>query len=178
VATKATKAKPKSKTKTPKTKPAPFETHYVLFGLGADKQPRGAKFAAHEEKLITRAALAMGLRIGIADVKHQSLVQRLPQGRLHEPADKAVPVIPKPLYEELNAAVGGEPFAGPITLAKAGDALKPGHLVLADGPTGGSGWYESVIVGIEPGGRLRLRWRDSPGDGEFIRDTKHVALLQ
>jgi hypothetical protein len=171
-------AKAKRRNRTSKIKSAPFKTQYVLFGLGADNRPRGAKLHVRYQKDITLAALSLGLRIGIADARHELLLKRLPRGRLHEAPDKAVAIIPKALLDELNAAVGGEPLPGPITIATARDHLKPGYLVLADDPMGGAGWFEAVIVGIKPGGRLRLKWRDRPAEGEFIRDAEHIALFQ
>jgi hypothetical protein len=166
-----------AKKKTPKAKanPTKLEPTYVLFGLGQDGQPLAARFPAHDDKLMSRAALAMGLRIGLAtEPKEHVIVQKLPLGKIHATDKIAVPTVSKELYGQLNSLVGGQPSSVPITIGKSRENLKPGHLVIAHNNFA-TGWWEAVVQKCQ-GQILTMRWRDFPGE-EFVRDLNAVALL-
>ena len=94
-----------------------------------------------------------------------------------------VPPIREDLYEKVVATINpygeagkdpGEPIA-PDFPSTYWDAIKPGHVVLAqDGLIGG--WYEAVVVG-RTADKLTLRSRDYPGYPKFTVPVLTVALL-
>jgi hypothetical protein len=150
---------------------------FVLFGLDEQEQPRGAAFSLTDEALLTRMAKGLGLRIGLADEPHQfAVVRKLPKGDVHASGTKAVPKIEPDLYEKLNALVGGETGVISTSLPTTWEHIEPGHLIIAeDTPT--DGWWPAVVVKRHEKS-LVLKWRDSPGQGEFIRDVSSVGLLK
>jgi hypothetical protein len=61
------------------------------------------------------------------------------------------------------------------SLPKAWDKIEPGHLVVGlDSFV--DGWWPAIVVKRHEN-NLVLKWRDYPGQGEFIRDVNSVALL-
>ena len=68
----------------------------------------------------------------------------------------------------------GEPIATDLP-STYWDAIKPGHVVLAQESLIG-GWYESVVVG-RTADKLTLRSRDYPGYPKFTVPVLTVALL-
>src|SRR5580700_2021513 len=162
-----------------KLKKAPPKNNrtFVLFGLDEQEQPRGAKFSLSDEALLTRMAKGLGLRIGLADEPHQfAVVRKLPKGDVHASGTKAVPKIGPDLYEKLNALVGGETGVISTSLPTTWALIEPGHIIIVeDTPT--DGWWPAVVVKRHEQS-LVLKWRDSPGQGEFIRDVSSVALLK
>ena len=170
-------AKPKKAAKpTPYPRIPKTSQLVVLFGLDEQEQPRGAQFAEKNDALLERMAKGLGLRIGIATATHQLAVAReLPKGDVHATGSKAVPIIALPLLERLNALVGGETGAISTTQPKSWDEIEPGHLVIAQ-DTLADGWWPAVVIKKHQK-NLVLKWRDYPGQGEFIRDANSVALL-
>jgi hypothetical protein len=170
---KAQKPHPKN-TKKPATK---IGKSYVLFGLDEHEQPRGATFGLNDEALLERMARSLGLRIGFAAEAHQLAVARqLPKGDIHATGTKAVPNIDRELYEKLNALVGGETGVISTLLPTTWDQIEPGHTVIAE-DTPADGWWAAVVVKRHEQ-NLVLKWRDHPGQGEFIREVSSVALLK
>jgi hypothetical protein len=163
--------KPKPYKRTVKTSPL-----FVLFGLDEQDQPRGAQFAEQDDVLLTRMAKGLGLRVGVAIAAHQlAVASQLPKGDVHATGSKAVPSIPLELYEKLNALVGGETGAISTSLPRSWDNIEPGHLVIAQ-DTLTDGWWPAVVIKKHQK-NLVMKWRDYPGQGEFIRDVNSVALL-
>lgn len=163
-------------------KPKPYErikkttSLTVLFGLDEKEQPRGARFSEKDEGLLSRMANGLGLRIGIARAAHQlAIASQLPRGDVHATGTKAVPNIPLEIYEKLNALVGGDTGAISVSLPKSWDQIEPSHLVIAQASLA-DGWWPAVVVKRHEQ-NLVLKWRDYPGQGEFIRDVNSVALL-
>src|SRR5450631_4321971 len=114
----------------PKTKPtaAKLSRVIVLFGLDEEGKPRAARFPDDDLALISKAALALGLRVGIATkTQHFEVVQKLPIGRIHATGNGSVPKVAKDLYDQINFLVGGEPGVISTTLPKSWDELAPGH---------------------------------------------------
>lgn len=168
-----TKKAPKTKTK---TRPSNPTRAIVLFGLDEDGKPHAARFVDEDEELISRAAQALGLRLGIATkAKELEVVKDLPVGRIHGTGKTAVPSIAQELYEKLNSLVGGEP--GPIStrFAKSWEELAPGHLVVAQASLT-AGWWMAVVV-ERAGETFKLKWRDEPHLPAFSRPLTAVALL-
>lgn len=151
-------------------------TTYVLFGLDESEQPRGACFTGVDEALLTRLAQALGLRIGIVHgSRFAAILGKLPKGNAHATGKAAVPTIALPLYEQLNALVGGETGVISTSHPKSWAKIEPGQLVIAQ-DTVEDGWWPAVVVKRRDRS-LVLKWRDFPGQGEFIRDVNAVALL-
>ena len=170
-------SKKPTKPKAPKTAPK-LSKVIVLFGLDEEGKPRAARFPDDDPALIAKAALALGLRVGIAtEPSHFKVVQKLPIGRIHATGNGSVPKVAQDLYDQINALVGGEPGIISTTLPKSWDELAPGHLVLArDSDSVADGWWEAVVTKRD-GDVLTLIQRDYPGNGEFTRPLKAVALL-
>ena len=163
------------KPKAPKTAPK-LSKVIVLFGLDEEGKPRAARFPDDDPALIAKAALALGLRVGIATEPHHfAVVHKLPIGRIHATGNGSVPKVAQDVYDQINALVGGEPGIISTTLPKSWDELATGHLVIAQESVT-DGWYEAVITKRD-GDTLTVKWRDYPGQGEFTRPLKAVALL-
>lgn len=165
-----------------KAQPKPYERIkkntplVILFGLDEKEQPRGAQFKSSDEALLTRMATGLGLRMGIAHAAHHlAVATQLPKGDVHATGHKAVPTIPLDLYEKLNALVGGETGAISTALPASHDKIEPGHLVIAQDSVADGYWPAVVIKRHE--NNLVMKWRDFPGQGEFIRAINSVALL-
>jgi hypothetical protein len=163
-------------------KPKPPKTNVklsrviVLFGLDEEGKPRAARFPDDDPALISKAAQALGLRVGIATKgPHFEIVQKLPIGRIYATGNGSVPKVAQDLYDQLNALVGGEPGAISPTLPKSWDAVAPGHLVLAQESVE-DGWFEAVVVKRESD-KLTVRWRDYPSVPEFERPLTAIALF-
>ena len=79
---------------------------FVVFGIGADKKPRAARFDDSQPKLVAKAAELMNLKLreinspALADVAKQ-----LPIGRLYANGNGFVPPVQKQLYATLAARV-------------------------------------------------------------------------
>jgi hypothetical protein len=175
-------AKPKApkapKGKAPKaTAPRAIKSTVVLFGLDETDNPRGAQFVGVDEALIGRMAKSMGLRIGTPHAPHHyAVTQKLPKGDVHGTGLKAVPQIALDLYEKLNALVGGETGAISTTQPKTWDEIGPSALVIAQDSLA-DGWWPAVVIKRHEE-NIVIKWRDFPGQGEFIRKANAVALLK
>jgi hypothetical protein len=110
------------------------------------------------------------------------LVAKLPPGRIHAPGPGMVPTVREDLYEKLVATINprgeagqnpGEPTA--TDLPGSWDAIKPGHLVLAQDSLV-EGWWAAVVVD-RTGDKVTLRWRDYPGWPKFGVRATAVALI-
>ena len=107
--------------------------------------------------------------------QHFEIVQKLPIGRIHATGNGSVPKVAQDLYDQINALVGGEPGVISTALPKTWDEIAPGHLVIAQ-ESMTDGWFEAVVTKRD-GDTLTVKWRDYPGQGEFTRPLKTVALL-
>jgi hypothetical protein len=148
----------------------------VLFGLSEEGKPRAARFPDDDPALLSRAAIALGLRLGIATKpKHFEVARKLPLGRIYSSGKGTVPEVSQELYDQLNALVGGS--VGPITttLPKTTDEIAPGHLVLAEDELGEG--YFPVVVEARSGDTLTVRWRDEPSVAPFERSVANIALM-
>ena len=170
-------SKKPAKAKTPtSTAPKVSTTKIVLFGLDEQERPRGAWFTDQDEALLVRMAKGLGLRMGVATApRHHAVLSKFPKGDLHATDLKAVPQVPLDLYEKLNALVGGETGVIATAQPKSWDSIEPGHLVIAL-DTISEGWLPAVVTKRREN-NLVLKWRDFPGEGEFIRNANSVALL-
>jgi hypothetical protein len=163
------------KPKAPKSAPK-LSRVIVLFGLDEEGKPRAARFPDDDPALISKAAQALGLRVGIATKgPHFEIVQKLPIGRIYATGNGSVPKVAQDLYDQLNALVGGE--LGPVspTLPNSWDAVAPSHVVLAQ-DTIEDGWFEAVVTKRD-GDTLTVKWRDYPSVHEFERPITAIALL-
>ena len=160
----------------PSSTPAKEAETLVLFGVDENGKPRAARFPEDNAELVSKAARAMGLRLGIATTtEHFEVVKKLPVGRLYATGKGFVPNVRQDLYDKINALVGGEP--GPIStkLPNSWGELAPGHLVIAQDLVA-DGWWEAVVTKRQDD-MLTLKWRDYPSQAEFVRHAKAVALL-
>lgn len=149
----------------------------VMFGLDDDRKPRAAKFVNENESLLAKAAIGLGLRLGVpATRQHFEVVDKLPDGRLHSTGKSVVPAVRQDLYDQLVGLVGGDP--GPISAAlpKSFEDIAAGHVVIAQENVE-SGWWPAVVTKRQDD-NLVLKWRDFPGQSEVVRPVTAVALLK
>jgi hypothetical protein len=156
----------------------------VVFGLDSNWRPHAAWFP-HTQADQARAA-AKQLRLNLIEVANgraADLVGKLPAGQIHAAGPAMVPPIREDLYEKVVDTINpygeagkepGEPIA-PDFPSTYWDAIKPGHVVLAQDSLIG-GWYEAVVVG-RTADKLTLRSRDYPGYPKFTVPVLTVALL-
>ena len=156
----------------------------VVFGLDSNWRPHAAWFP-HTQAEPARAA-AKQLRLNVIEVTNGTaadLVAKLPAGQIHAAGPAMVPSVREDLLEKLVATFNprgeagkepGEPTATDLPTTY-WDALKPGHVVLAQESLIG-GWYEAIVVG-RTGNKLTLRSRDYPGYPNFTVPVMSVALL-
>jgi hypothetical protein len=159
------------------TPPHKSKATVILFGLDEKERPRGAQFLGEDEALLTRMAKGLGLRMATPFAAHQlAVTSKLPKGDVHATDLKAVPEIALDLYERLNALVGGETGAIATKQPKSWGEIEPGHLVIAQDSLA-DGWWPAVVMKRHEN-NLVIKWRDIPGQGEFVRDANSVALLK
>lgn len=163
-----------SKARKPSAPPKPKKC-VVLFGLDENGKPRAAKFENEDEAVLSRLAQARGLRVGVVQGKHPSVIAKLPLGRVFATGNGSVGLVSKAVYDELNQAAGGEHEQISCSLPGSRDEIRAGHLVIAQTSLA-DGWWEFIVVSREDG-TLRLRYRDFPGEPELLRDVSAVALL-
>ena len=156
----------------------------VVFGLDSNWRPHAAWFP-HTQADQARAA-AKQLRLNVIEVANgraADLVGKLPAGQIHAAGPAMVPPIREDLYEKIIATFNphgeagqeaGEPIAADFP-STYWDAIKPGHVVLAQDSLIG-GWYEAVVVS-RTADKLTLRCRDYPGYPKFTVPVLTVALL-
>lgn len=169
----------KKPTKSP-TKPntqRPAARTVIMFGLDKERKPHAARFTGENDSLLARAAAAMGMRLAVPiSKKHFEVVSKLPTGKIHATGSSLVPNVDQKLYDQIISLVGGEPGTISQSLPKSWTELLPGHLVLAqDGVE--DGWWEAIVT-KKSAEALTLRWRDYPGQPEFVRPIAAVALLK
>lgn len=118
--------------------------------------------------MLAKAAATMGMRLAVPiSKKHLEIVSKLPVGKIHATGNGLVPNVDQKLYDQINALVGGDTGSISSSLPKSWKELVPGHVVLAqDGLE--DGWWEAIIV-KKSADALTLRWRDYPGQSEFVR---------
>jgi hypothetical protein len=149
----------------------------VVFGLDEDRKPRAGRFTNENEALLAKAAAAVGLRLAVPmSRQHHEFVAKLPAGRLHGTGKGFVPNVRQDHYDQLVGFVGGD--LGPISAAlpKSWDDVAAGHVVIAQ-DTVADGWWPAVVTKRHDD-KLALKWRDYPGQLEFVRPTTAVALLK
>lgn len=174
---KASKQKSKAK-----QKPIPYpriktpSRIVILFGLDDQDQPRAAQFSEKDDAVVTRIAKGLGLRIGLPVAAHQiAVANMLPKGDVHATGTESVPIVDLELYSKVCALVGGDLTAISPAMPSSHDAIEPGHLVLALDSLA-DGWWPAVVLKRHQQ-NLVMKWRDYPGQGEFIRAVRSVALL-
>ena len=156
----------------------------VVFGLDSNWRPHAAWFPHTQADQARVAAKQLRLNvIEVANGRAADLVEKLPAGQIHAAGPAMVPPIREDLYEKIVATINphgeagqdpGEPVAADFPSAY-WDAIKPGHVVLAQDSLIG-GWYEAVVVG-RTADKLTLRSRDYPGYPKFTVPVRTVALL-
>lgn len=161
----ATSKTPRAKTRT-----------VIMFGVDKERKPHAARFTGEIDAVLARAAAAMGMRLAVpVTKKHFEVVGKLPVGKLHATGNGLVPNVDQKVYDEIIAMVGGDSGLISSTLPKSWKELVPGHVVLAqDGLE--DGWWEAIIT-KKSADALTLRWRDYPGQSEFVRPIAAVALM-
>jgi hypothetical protein len=171
----------------------------VLFGLDQRGKPTAARFPETQAALAAKAATQLRLRVlAIANPAIAELAAKLPAGRIHASGKGLVSNIRTDLYGKLVAAAGtasqpDQPSPPPPNgsqangggrklksatqdrLPKDWDAIRPGHLVLAQQSLE-DGWYDAVVV-EQNGDMLTLRWRDPPRERRFSRHRRSLGLL-
>jgi hypothetical protein len=166
--------------------PEPQTPALVVHGLGEDRKPRAACFAASQADLAIKAASLMGLAVlDVTTPEVSAIAAKLPAGRIYSSGRGLVPNVRRYLYAKLLAAAGlapggtgpenaGEPTAAP-GLPRSWDEIDVGHLVIAhEGAE--QGWWEAIVV-ARTEDMLTLRWRDYPKQPNVVRHRASVALL-
>ncbi len=160
---------------------------FVVFGIGADKKPRAARFDDSQPKLVAKAAELMNLKLReINSPALANLAKQLPVGRLYANGNGFVPPVQKQLYATLAATVAAA-SRDAVTKATDGaprspglprswDEIAPGHLVIANEGIG-EGWWEAIVVEVR-GDMLTLHWRDYPWQPDIIQHRSNVALIK
>ena len=120
--------------------------------------------------------------INVANGTAADLIAKLPAGQIHAAGPAMVPPIREDLYERSSPPsirTGKQVTTGARQLTRFPstywDAIKPGHVVLAQESLI-QGWYEAVVVG-RTGNKLTLRSRDYPGYPKFTVPVTAVALV-
>ena len=156
----------------------------VVFGLDSNWRPRAAWFPQIQADQARTAANQLRLNvIEVANGSAADLVTKLPAGQIHAAGPAMVPPIREDLYEKVIATINPHGEAGkesgeaitPDFPSTYWDAIKPGHVVLAQDSLI-QGWYEAVVVG-RTADKLTLRCRDYPGYPKFTVPVMTVALV-
>ncbi len=156
----------------------------VVFGLDSNWRPHAAWFPHTQADQARTAANQLRLNvIEVANGKAAEIVAKLPAGQIHAAGPAMVPPVREDLYETVVATINRHGEAGqkpgeptPVDFPTGyWDAIKPGHLVLAQESLIG-GWYEAIVVG-RTGNKVTLRSRDYPGYPNFTVPVAAVALV-
>jgi hypothetical protein len=156
----------------------------VVFGLDSNWRPHAAWFSQTQADQARTAAKQLRLNvIEVANGTAADLVAKLPAGQIHAAGPAMVPPVREDLYEKVVATINPHGEAGQDPGDPTGtdfpssywDAIKPGHVVLAQESLIG-GWYEAVVVG-RTGNKVTLRSRDYPGYPNFTVPVTAVALV-
>ena len=157
----------------------------VVFGLDSNWRPRAAWFPQTQADPARAAAKQLHLNvIEVANGRAADLVGKLSAGQIHAAGPAMVPPVREDLYEKVVATINPHGEAGhdpgePITPdfpSTYWDAIKPGHVVLAQDSLI-QGWYEAVVVG-RTADKLTLRCRDYPAYAKFTVPVMTVALVR
>lgn len=161
--------------------------YLVVLGLDAEQKPHAAKFDIVEEKAVRKAAHLMELRIGKPKSKDSdSLVNKLPDGRLFASGRGLVPFVRPDTYEQLLKVLELEPEKAPTAKAPAANdtpaadpwsAIKPGATVLCRDPLPEPSWWECIVVSVERDHHtLTVRWQNYPTLAAFKVKRAAVAI--
>jgi hypothetical protein len=159
--------------------------YLVVLGLDAEKKPHAAKFDIVEEKAIRKAANLMELRIGKPKSKESdSLINKLPDGRLFASGRGLVPFVRPDIYEQLLKVLELEPentAKVPTTnvapVADPWSAIKPSAIVLCRDPLPEPSWWECVVVSVERDHHtMTVRWQNYPTLAAFKVKRAAVAI--
>jgi hypothetical protein len=172
------------------------ETCIVILGLDADKKPRAAKFPEADEKAVTRAAAAQGLKIGRPKSDEaMELALRLVDGKIFQSGKGLLPLVNAQTYEQLLKLLAieepkVEAPAAKTTPAPSKPAAAPsvgdpwtriavGASVLSrDNSKGGGGWWPCKVVGASTDGKLiTVRWDGFKDIPQFTVKRTAVAIL-
>jgi hypothetical protein len=166
------------------TKPAvekATDLAFVVFGVGADKKPRAARFDNSQHKLVAKAAELMNFKLcEVNSPAIAELAKDLPEGRLYANGNGLIPPVPYQVYATLSELVatasrktgGGNGSPG---LPRKWDEIAPGQLVVAN-EGAGQGWYAAIVVEVN-GDMLTLHWRDYPWEQNIVQHRAAVALI-
>jgi hypothetical protein len=182
------------------TKPASTD-YLVIFGVGADDKPHAATFPLADEAIVRKAADLMGMQIGrTTDDKGRALVRKLPFGKLFATGKALVPLVRHAVYDDLTKALANLDAPKTTTVDKdkpavvgnatssSGTANPPAHdpwadikvgsVVLCQDDSAEPGWWESVVLAIQPNSDVMvMRWRDYPKLKSFRAKRREVGLL-
>src|ERR1017187_9995530 len=156
----------------------------VVFGLDSNWRPHAAWFSQTQADQARAAAKQLRLNvIVVANGTAADLVTNLPAGQIHAAGPAMVPPVREDLYEKVVATINPHGEAGhdpgeeitPDFPSTWWDAIKPGHVVLAQDSLI-QGWYEAIVVG-RTAGKLTLRCRDYPAYAKFTVPVTSVALV-
>ena len=164
----------------------------VLIATGPADEPLGAWFEAlHQADLVRAAARGRLHLVTVGAGWLRALDPAVAMGQLLGPGRPApLPPLRRATYDALSALPGlvvqvpapGDGrlppggTRGPATkLQTSKRTLRVGSIVLASTDVE-EGWFEAVIVSIQPGSELQLRWRDYPDLDPFTRPLAAVAV--
>jgi hypothetical protein len=168
----------------------------VLLGFDAEKMPRAARLRPADEVAASKAAGLMGLRIAYAKSEAAiGLARKLPEAKLLASGKGTIPRVKPDTYALLVKELefkGPAPTATPaagetkpdpaISAAAAAlwSRIKVGSIVLVfeNSDPKLPGWYDCVVLAVENGENLKVRWRDYPGFRPFIVKRSAVGLAR
>ncbi len=171
----------------------------VILGLGEDKKPRAARFDPIQGEAVRKAAVLMGLRVGVPKTPEAAeLATKLTVGQLFAAGRGLVPLVKADLYSKLtekldleSVATSGPskgataPPAAPAKSAEAPQAalgaawaaLKVGDKVIGQEKDPDEGWWPCVIVAVAKE-RVTVRWLVGQPKQPPVTLKRHaVALL-
>lgn len=155
----------------------------VVFGVDENCEPHAAWFPKAKAEIARAAAKQLGFNIcEVSNGVAANLIPKLAEGRIHTAGPNAIPVVRGELYEQIVRALNSRGEAGlergacPVEdRPTSWDAIKPGHVVLAqEGLV--LGWWEAVVLS-RANDKLTLRWRDYPKLPPVTVPVNTVALL-
>lgn len=180
------------------------KTRYALiFGLDKDGKPRGGRYPKLRDDFVS-AVMDMGFQVQPIPDELESLVAKMPLGRIYSSGKGYIPPIRKALFDkiqdayraweakyatqEVRAPRKDRPTVSESAPADAGsgkgrvgnlphdwDAIVVGDAVIAP-ISPDAGWWVSIVMARE-GDLLTLRYRDYPKKPPFVRHISTVARV-
>lgn len=188
---------------TKKAEPKPMQGSYLIYGLDKDGKPRGGRFSKLRDDFVS-AVMDMGFQVQPIPDELESLVAKMPLGRIYSSGKGYLPPIRKALFDKIQDAyraweaksatqevqaprknrrtipehVPAEAASGKAVsgnLPHDWDSIAVGDVVIAP-ISPDEGWWASIVTARE-GDLLTLRFRDYPKKPTFVRHISTIARV-